>query len=627
MAASNSGKDKRAFNQAIKAARIGEIASQYEVGLMYANGVGVGRNLKEALVWIGKAAERGHPAAQYLLASRYASGLGIEQDDQKALLWFHKAADQGHDKATLRLAKAYLHTNEPLALQCLGKAAQAGLPEAHYLMALHAGAADEPPESRFHRMQTIAEMGWPAAQCWLADAYAKGNGVEQDMALALTWYRKAAAQDHAAAQIALEYLDSLGMGRQSSGRRGRRKSVPVERRDSDSRWAKAAEAGDADARYHVGLMYELGAGVEHNPKQAQAWYLKAAGGGHAKAQCALGRLNQEHHPEQALAWYRQAAEQGEAEAQLALSQMLRDGVGTIPDALAALRWQLQAAERADAAAMLALSETLGLAGEDAARACLQRAAELGEPQAQLQLGKAFLNAEAQTRDPGQALRWFRKAADQGLASAQAELGFMHAAGIGTPRDLAEAAQWLEKAALQGDAKAQWSLGGIFVTGGDGIAQNLKQAALWCRKSAQLGYAPAQATLAGLYARSKRIDQALPWWRKAAEQGDPEAQYNLALVLSRGQDVTKDAEQALAWFAKASHQGVAAAQCRLGLIYGTGDGVPVDPIEACKWFMVASAGGDATATANCERARSLLSKAQLSEAQRRAEDWMQQRAKP
>jgi TPR repeat protein len=51
---------------------------------------------------------------------------------------------------------------------------------------------------------------------------------------------------------------------------------------------KAAEQGDAEAQYNVGLMYHTGEGIPQNYTEAVKWYRKAAEQGHAKAQNNLG---------------------------------------------------------------------------------------------------------------------------------------------------------------------------------------------------------------------------------------------------------------------------------------------------------------------------------------------------
>ncbi len=52
----------------------------------------------------------------------------------------------------------------------------------------------------------------------------------------------------------------------------------------------AAQAGDPVAQFFLGEMYLRGKGVDQDFEQAAAWYEKAAIGGHADAQSAIGSL-------------------------------------------------------------------------------------------------------------------------------------------------------------------------------------------------------------------------------------------------------------------------------------------------------------------------------------------------
>ena len=52
----------------------------------------------------------------------------------------------------------------------------------------------------------------------------------------------------------------------------------------------AAETGDADAQYNLGVMHYQGEGVAQDPKQAATWFCRAADQGHAQAQFALGLM-------------------------------------------------------------------------------------------------------------------------------------------------------------------------------------------------------------------------------------------------------------------------------------------------------------------------------------------------
>ncbi len=55
-------------------------------------------------------------------------------------------------------------------------------------------------------------------------------------------------------------------------------------------WRPLAEQGDADAQFHLGLMYDFGEGVAQDRTEAAKWFHLAAEQGHAPAQSFLGLL-------------------------------------------------------------------------------------------------------------------------------------------------------------------------------------------------------------------------------------------------------------------------------------------------------------------------------------------------
>ena len=128
---------KRAFADMLKSARIGHRDAQYEVGLMYANGVGVDKDIEQAILWIRQSAEKGLAAAQYLLATRYANGIGVSKDGPQALAWYLKAAQQGHVKALFRLGKLQTTGQPDMAAAYFAQAAELGLAEAQCALAHH----------------------------------------------------------------------------------------------------------------------------------------------------------------------------------------------------------------------------------------------------------------------------------------------------------------------------------------------------------------------------------------------------------------------------------------------------------------------------------------------------------
>jgi TPR repeat protein len=85
----------------------GDVTAQYLLGNMYADGKGVARDDKAALLWFQRAAEKGDAAAQYNVGVSYASGTGTVKNDAEAAKWFRRAADQGMAFAQLNLGLLY----------------------------------------------------------------------------------------------------------------------------------------------------------------------------------------------------------------------------------------------------------------------------------------------------------------------------------------------------------------------------------------------------------------------------------------------------------------------------------------------------------------------------------------
>ena len=249
--------------------------------------------------------------------------------------------------------------------------------------------------------------------------YYNGDGVAQDYAKAIEWFRQAAEQGYAAAQNKLGECYYTGTEVKKNYKQA-------------ARWfCKAAEQGNATAQYNLAYCYINGQGVTKDYAQAVSWYRKAAEQGHAKAQNNLGTcyyngLGVTKDYTQAVNWYRKAAEQGNASAQCNLGYCYQCGQGVTKDYAQAVNWY-------------------------------RKAAEQGYASAQYNLGYCYINGQGVTKDYAQAVNWFRQAAEQGHAAAQNNLGYCYKYGQGVTQDYAQAISWYRKAAEQGHAAAKAAL--------------------------------------------------------------------------------------------------------------------------------------------------------------------------
>ena len=142
---------------------------------------------KETLKWTRKAAEKGVMQAQYALADIYAEKQG---NAKAAVEWYRKAAEQGHAEAHYKLAAIYEHGTNGVKT------------DSQESTRLYQIAASE--------MDVFAQQGSADAQNVLAGMYQQGQGVKQDLAMALRWWEKAALQGHVLAQLSLGQLYAKG---------------------------------------------------------------------------------------------------------------------------------------------------------------------------------------------------------------------------------------------------------------------------------------------------------------------------------------------------------------------------------------------------------------------------------
>lgn len=82
-------------------------------------------------------------------------------------------------------------------------------------------------------------------------------------------------------------------------------------------WLPSANAGDMEAQYYVGEIYQRGLDVAPKYSRAAEWFRKAAEQGYAKAQMNLAYLYEKglgvkKDPQQALLWYRKASGLGDS---------------------------------------------------------------------------------------------------------------------------------------------------------------------------------------------------------------------------------------------------------------------------------------------------------------------------
>lgn len=143
-------------------------------------------------------------------------------------------------------------------------------------------------------------------------------------------------------------------------------------------WERQAGAGDGQAMNNLGVLYDLGQGVEPDTGRALHWYAQSAGRGYPAGMSNYGRMLEQGrgiaaNPQEAARWFDLAAREGLPEAQYNLGMLYELGRGVSKDAQAAAAWYSRAAmqNQTDALARLGHMYRVGQGvNADAARATL-----------------------------------------------------------------------------------------------------------------------------------------------------------------------------------------------------------------------------------------------------------------
>ena len=361
----------------------------------------------EAIKWFRLAAEAGLAEAQFRLAECYGL-VDNNNDPTEEAKWFRKAADQGDNEAMRRLAVCYN----------LGSGVQKDGAEA------------------IKWFRRAVDGGNTIAISQLGDMFAEGDGVPRDYVEAANWYRKSVEQGEWLGKFQLGMLYEYGLGVAQSHEQALtwiRSAAEHDSRAKDFLARDSMSAGEAATHgwsWANGFELPLGMG-DFVYAEAAKCYRRAADQGDADAQFYLGVAYSKgrglpRDDVQSLQWFRRAAELGNPDAQFNVALYYGKGVGTPIDNPEAVRW-------------------------------LRKAAEQGIINAQFMLGECFSNGEMGVpQDLAEALKWYRRAAAQGDPQSQFSVGELYRLGRGVSQDYVEAYAYFSLAAAGGDEQARTS---------------------------------------------------------------------------------------------------------------------------------------------------------------------------
>ena len=178
----------------------------------------------------------------------------------------------------------------------------------------------------------------------------------------------------------------------------------------------AADRGDANGLYNVGMCHLCGWGVAENKEKAFEHFKAAAMLGHA------GAINN-------------------------IGGFYRDGMVVEQDFAIATKW-------------------------------FRKSANLGNPYGQLNYGFALQRGEGVEQDDKKAFAMYRAAAEGGSEEAKNAVGMCYYNGTGVKKDEHEAVKWFTAAAKDGVAAAMENLSECYDTGAGGLERDPTQAMVW-----------------------------------------------------------------------------------------------------------------------------------------------------
>ncbi|OYN77670.1 tetratricopeptide repeat protein [Mycolicibacterium sphagni] len=427
----------------------------------------------------------------------------------------------------------------------------------------------------FHIGRSAAELG--STDAMHMSGYLYETGDPPDSQSALIWYRRGADLGDLSCRLHAARLLSLSEDASERDEARRYYALAAATGDISATYAYAhflmlqpeassqdeaielftvcADAGDADAMHHLGLL--LTERDNADIEVAKHWLTEASRRNITDADIGLGHLLLRHQDPPRVAEAKrcfQRAVDGENTRGLVGLADIAENFSTNPDRKRADRLYKQAALTGDAYAMHSYGVRFMLqsSSSDDARYWLSRAADTGDIQAKLDLGR-FLIAQPEPDDRRIGFQHIVDVAQRGHIPAMCQLGELY-------RDNHPAV--MEQ---PGEQKSRWWR--RWLRGSRQVNDNLKYSVAWYTRAAERRHVHAMMELVQIFLYRydpPSLGMARQWSERAAHEGETEAMYSMAYIIGH-QWSPPDLEGAIAWYTKAADAGHLVARYKLGII--------------------------------------------------------------
>jgi len=271
----------------LAAAEAGDAEAQFGLAKLSLGAAEDGRETGaiEAFSWLRRAAELGHVAAQHNLGLCYEQAKGCVADPVSSLAWFQRAAFKGYPASCRQLGMMHDRgingaTNPQEAVRWYRRAAESDDAEAAYNLGvcyhLGSGVAQSDLEAaRWYRV--AADLGDGHAQSNLAISFERGQGVPKNLTEAVRFYRLAAAQGVTKACSNLGFNLLHGRG------------TAVDAVEAVRYLRQAVAQGSKRAMCNLAYCYGAGLGVEKSLERARKLLQDASSPGYVASSTGMGR--------------------------------------------------------------------------------------------------------------------------------------------------------------------------------------------------------------------------------------------------------------------------------------------------------------------------------------------------
>jgi SEL1 protein len=251
------------------------------LGRMFLRGEGMPQSFSIAKTWFIRGIEHADALSQYSMGLMYLNGLGVSKDALKAAEYFAAAADQDLPPAQVRMGALFLDQGDvPTAMKYFELAARHGHLEAYYYLAelTNYGIGRDkacPVASAYYKIVAekaeVISTSFPEAN----DAYTDG-----DLETALVRYMMAAEQGYEVGQSNVAYLLDQAKPRFTLGSimpfMKKKASLAGDAFLAMIYWTRAAEQKNVDALVKLGDYYLQGLGTSLDEEKAASCYQAAA---------------------------------------------------------------------------------------------------------------------------------------------------------------------------------------------------------------------------------------------------------------------------------------------------------------------------------------------------------------